>query len=141
MYTAQARRYGRTRRHILIIEDNVDGRESLRLLLSYLGHAVEVAADGVEGVQKALALQPDIALVDIGLPGLDGYQVARRIRAALGDDVILIAYTAYDSPDTEQQVIEAGFDAHLIKPIELSELAPWLGDMQFAASGLACSEH
>ncbi len=115
-------------RHILLIEDNRDGRESLRMLLTYLGHRVDVAADGVEGVQKALAIHPDLALVDIGLPRLDGYQVARRICAALGENVILIAYTAYDSPDTAVRVIEAGFDAHLVKPIELSELAPWLGE-------------
>ncbi len=127
MSTQSVRRAARGR-HILLIEDNPDGRESLRMLLSYLGHRVDVAADGVEGVRKALALHPDLALVDIGLPRLDGYQVARRIRAVLGGKVLLIAYTAYDSPDTEQRVIEAGFDAHLVKPIELSELAPWLGE-------------
>ena len=128
MYSAHFRRSPNRRRHILLIEDNPDGRESLRLLLSFLGHQVDVAADGVEGVQKALACHPDVALVDIGLPLLDGYQVARRIRAALGHSVVLIAYTAYDGPDTEQRVAAAGFDAHLIKPIELSELVPWLGD-------------
>jgi CheY-like chemotaxis protein len=97
-------------------------------LLSFLGHQVGVAADGVEGVQKALACRPDVAIVDIGLPRLDGYQVARRIRAALGQSVVLIAYTAYADEDTQQCVTEAGFDAHLVKPIELRELAPWLGD-------------
>lgn len=126
MYTRSFRRAARAR-HILLIEDNPDGRESLRMLLSYLGHRVDVAADGVEGVRKALTLHPDIVLVDIGLPLMDGYQVARRIRAALGRNVLLIAYTAYDSADTEQRVAEAGFDAHLVKPIELSELTPWLG--------------
>jgi CheY-like chemotaxis protein len=108
------------------VEDNPDGRESLRLLLSILGHRVDVAADGVEGVTKAVLRQPDIALIDIGLPLLDGYQVARRIRALLGQRIILIAYTAYDSPEARERVVEAGFDAHLVKPIELRELAPWL---------------
>jgi DNA-binding response OmpR family regulator len=98
--------------------------------LSFLGHQVDVAADGIEGVHQALARHPDIAIVDIGLPRLDGYEVARRIRAALGERVVLIAYTAYDDLDTKQRVAEAGFDAHLIKPVELSELAPWLGDEQ-----------
>ena len=116
----------RTRRHILLVEDNQDGRESLRLLLSMLGHRVDVAADGVEGVAKALGLRPDIALIDIGLPRLDGYQVARRIRAVLGRKITLIAYTAYDSTDAQDRIAEAGFDAHLVKPIELRELAPWL---------------
>lgn len=130
MSTRSFRRAASARHHILLIEDNADGRESLRMLLTYLGHRVEVAVDGVEGVRKALTTHPDIAIVDIGLPGLDGYQVARRIRNAMGEDVVLIAYTAYDSEDTERRVAEAGFDAHLIKPIELSELAPWLGDEQ-----------
>jgi len=128
MQTTLFRRSPNRRRHILLVEDNADGRESLRLLLSYLGHQVDVAADGVEGVKKALAGHPDVAIVDIGLPGFDGYQVARRIRAALGQNVVLIAYTAYDDVDTQQRVAEAGFDAHLVKPIELCELAPWLGE-------------
>lgn len=122
----------RTRRHILLVEDNPDGRESLRLLLSMLGHRVDVAVDGVEGVTKALRLHPDLALIDIGLPRLDGYQVARRIRALLGRNIILIAYTAYDSLDDRERVAEAGFDAHLVKPVELRELAPWLDVGPFA---------
>src|SRR5947208_413277 len=82
-------------RRILVVEDNRDGREVLRTLLELLGNQVETAADGAEGVLKALAFQPDIALIDIGLPRLDGYQVARRLRAALGNRVILLAQTGY----------------------------------------------
>jgi CheY-like chemotaxis protein len=125
-------------RRVLLIEDNPDGRESLRMLLSFLGHQVEAAADGEEGVGKAMTILPDVALVDIGLPGMNGYEVARRIRAALGRSVVLIAYTAYDSEETEQRVAEAGFDAHLIKPIELKELTPWLGEMRFACGSASC---
>jgi CheY-like chemotaxis protein len=126
MYNELRRCAPSARRHILLIEDNPDGRESLRILLSVMGHQVDVAADGIEGVQKALAVHPDVAIVDIGLPRLDGYQVARRIRAAFGRRITLIAYTAYDQEDTGQLVAEAGFDAHLVKPVELSELTPWL---------------
>jgi len=126
MYRDQQRHPRKAGRHILLIEDNPDGRESLRILLTVMGHQVDVAADGMEGVQRALAIHPDIAIVDIGLPRLDGYQVARRIRAAFGDRIILIAYTAYDQADTGSRVAEAGFDAHLVKPMELSELTPWL---------------
>ncbi len=126
MYYDTQRRPPGARRHILLIEDNPDGRESLRVLLSMMGHQVDVAADGIEGVQRALAVHPDVAIVDIGLPGLDGYQVARRICAALGENVLLIAYTAYDHADTGQRVAEAGFDAHLVKPVEISELTAWL---------------
>lgn len=114
------------RRNVLLIEDNPDGRESLRILLSLMGHRVEAAADGVEGVRKALHLHPDIAIVDIGLPRMDGYQVARRLRAAFGSDIVLLAYTAYAQDEVRQRVIDAGFDAHLVKPMEWSELEPWL---------------
>ncbi|HWG44331.1 MAG TPA: response regulator, partial [Gemmataceae bacterium] len=70
MYHDQQRRAPDARRHILLIEDNPDGRESLRILLSMMGYRVDVAADGIEGVQTALAVHPDIAIVDIGLPQL-----------------------------------------------------------------------
>ena len=72
MYPNHFRRSSSAHKHILVIEDNPDGRESLRLLLSLLGHKVDVAADGIEGVRKALAIRPDVALIDIGLPRLDG---------------------------------------------------------------------
>lgn len=124
----------RSRRHILLIEDNPDGRESLRMLLTLLGHRVDVAADGVEGVRKALQLQPDIAIIDIGLPRMDGYQVARRLRAALGHDIVLLAHTAYADFETKQRVYDVGFDAHLVKPMEWSELAPWLNVERLVAS-------
>jgi CheY-like chemotaxis protein len=120
------RRSGGPRRRIVLIEDNPDGRESLRMLLTFMGHQVEVAADGEEGVRKILASMPDVALVDIGLPRIDGYEVAKRIRKTLGHTVILLAYTAYDGEDARRRVKEAGFDAHLIKPLDLNELTPWL---------------
>src|SRR5262249_14589155 len=104
MYPNHFRRSPSAHKHILLVEDNPDGRESLRLLLSLLGHQVDVAADGIEGVRKALAVHPDVALIDIGLPRLDGYEVARRIRAALGPKVVLLAYTAYDDEDTGWRV-------------------------------------
>ena len=113
-------------RRVLVVEDNPDGRESLRLLLLLLGHEVDTAADGAEGVEKALEVRPDVAIVDIGLPRLNGYEVARRIRAARGDTILLIACTAYDHPDARRRVMESGFDAHLVKPMEISELLPWL---------------
>jgi two-component system, sensor histidine kinase len=109
-------------RRILVVEDNDDGRESLRLLLSWLGHRVEVAADGEEGVRKAMEMRPDVALVDINLPRMNGYQVARRLRQALGPSVTLIAHTAYSENPADQRVKDATFDAWLVKPAELSEL-------------------
>jgi two-component system, sensor histidine kinase len=107
---------------VLIIEDNADGRESLRKLLQLLGYRVEVAIDGVQGVEKGLAIRPMAAIVDIGLPRLNGYQVAQRLRAALGDSVTLIAHTAYAQPADRVRALAAGFDALVAKPAELEEI-------------------
>jgi CheY-like chemotaxis protein len=114
-------------RRVLLVEDSPDQRESMRLLLTLLGHRVDVAADGVEGVRKALESPPDVAFIDIGLPRLDGFEVGRRLRAALGAALVLVAYTAYGDDATRRKLAEIGFDAHLVKPVDLSELTPWLG--------------
>lgn len=115
-------------RRILIIEDNPDGRETLRLLLQLWRHKVEVAVDGREGVAKALASKPDVALVDIGLPELDGYQVARQLRDALGPKIRLIAMTGYGQAHDSQRAKTAGFDHHLIKPVDPDELQQLLAE-------------
>ena len=109
-------------RHVLVVEDHPDGRESLRLLLSLLGDRVTVAADGDEGVRLGLRLRPQAAVVDLHLPRLDGYQVARRLRAALGRGVVLIAHTAYGQPEDRERALAAGFDPWLSKPAEPREL-------------------
>ncbi len=109
-------------RRILIIEDNPDGRETLRLLLQLRHHKVEVAVDGKEGVNKALANRPEVALVDIGLPILDGYQVARQLRKAFGAGIRLIAMTGYGQFHDSRRAKEAGFDHHLIKPVDPDQL-------------------
>jgi CheY-like chemotaxis protein/anti-sigma regulatory factor (Ser/Thr protein kinase) len=115
--------------HILIVEDNLDGRETLRDLLEIWGHRVELAADGREGLEKALAEPPDVALIDIGLPGMDGNEVARRIRegsaggGGLGRSVpCLIAMTGYGQPEDRQRALEAGFDAYMVKPVDPTAL-------------------
>ncbi len=111
---------------ILVVEDNRDIRDSLKSLLGLLGHRVEVASDGFEGIERGVALRPRVALIDIGLPGLDGYQVAHRLRSELGRGVRLIAYTAYGDPEDRVRALEAGFDLHLIKPLDWGLFAPWL---------------
>ena len=110
-------------RRILVVEDNPDSRESLRLLLEMWGHQVEVAEDGLRGCEKALEWRPEVAVVDIGLPLLDGYQVARQVRAALQDDVLLIALTGYTRPEDRRRALEAGFDVHMGKPADLDQLS------------------
>ena len=108
---------------VLIVEDNVDGRESLRDLLELWGYQVDVAATGAEGLVKTFSEQPDAALIDIGLPEIDGNEVARRIRAVLDSDhLALIAMTGYGQPEDRRRAIEAGFDTYLVKPVEPSDL-------------------
>jgi len=114
-------------RRVLVIEDNDDARETLRDVLELWGHEVEVAADGSLGLDLALSLHPEIALVDIGLPGLDGYEVARRVRAAEdGASMRMIALTGYGQPEDRRRALEAGFDSHLVKPVDLEMLSTLL---------------
>ncbi|MGE5414956.1 MAG: ATP-binding protein, partial [Syntrophomonadaceae bacterium] len=115
-------------RRILLIEDNADVRESLRELLSEAGHRVATASDGLAGIELAVSLRPDVALVDIGLPGLDGYGVARRLRQSLGDDVLLVALTGYGLPEDRRRALEGGFDAHVTKPVTLRAILRLLAE-------------
>jgi PAS domain S-box-containing protein len=118
------------RRRLLLVEDNPDIGETLRDLLELLGHRVDLASDGVRGVQMALALHPDAALVDIGLPGIDGYEVARRVRADPGGrNLLLVALTGYGRPEDRDRALEAGFDAHLVKPVDPDELSRLVGEL------------
>ena len=100
---------------ILIVEDHPDIREVLGELLEQGRHVVSVAATGPEGVEKLLALAPDMAFVDLGLPGFDGYELARRVRAA-GSKTYLIALTGYGQAEDKTRSFAAGFDDHLVKP-------------------------
>ncbi|HEY3202603.1 MAG TPA: response regulator [Thermoanaerobaculia bacterium] len=114
---------GHPQPEILVIEDNTDLREGLRELLEAWGHTVEVAADGLRGIERALEQRPRIALIDIGLPGLDGYEVARRIRNLLGkDEVVLVALTGHTGTADLQQAVAHGFDFHLPKPVPYDKL-------------------
>jgi signal transduction histidine kinase/ActR/RegA family two-component response regulator len=110
-------------RHILLVEDDDNVRKALRRILELDGYRVEVARDGPEGVELALATAPDVAVIDIRLPGIDGHEVARRIRAALGSRVLLVALTAHGQEQDRRRSSEAGFDAHLVKPVPYEDLA------------------
>jgi len=120
-------------RHVLIVEDNADSRETLRTLLSLWGHQVDVAETGPRGVEKALATPPEVALVDIGLPDLDGYQVAEQVRARGGDNIFLIALTGYGQQEDRRRALRAGFNAHLVKPVDPKELARLLSESRVEA--------
>jgi len=112
--------------NVLIIEDRADVRESFGMLLSLIGCHVETAADGVEGVRKALAGHPNIAFVDIGLPLLDGMKVAEQIRASLGRKIFLVACTAYDERYGSERSRSGQFDAWLVKPVAFQDMLYWL---------------
>ena len=110
-------------RRIVLVEDSHDSRDMLRFLLEHAGHEVHEAEDGPRGVEAIVAIKPDIALVDVGLPGIDGYEVARRVRAQVGAGVRLVALTGYGLPEDHRRSQEAGFDAHLVKPVDPARLA------------------
>ena len=115
-------------RRVLIVEDNADSRAMLHAMLELWGHEVHEAADGESGLDRVTAIRPEIALIDVGLPGLDGYEVARQIRASRGGvHVFLVAVTGYGEPDDVRRAKSAGFDAHLIKPVDVRALAAILG--------------
>jgi signal transduction histidine kinase/CheY-like chemotaxis protein len=116
-------------RRILVIEDNPEIRDLLRIKLRKLGHEVDSAEDGTKGLEKLLAAPPEIALVDIGLPGINGYEVARRAREAVGPNVYLIALTGYGQAEDKKKALEAGFDVHLTKPADFIDLQNMLAQM------------
>lgn len=111
------------RSRVLVVEDCPDNRESLCLILRLWGHDVRGAADGEAALTAAAAFRPQVVLLDIGLPGKDGYQVARELRGLPeGDGAVLVAVTAYGQERDKEQAREAGFDHHLLKPCDLELL-------------------
>ena len=116
-------------RSVLIADDNPDGPESLAALLSMHGHQVHVAADGNEALAQAERVRPDVVLLDIGMPGLTGYEVATRIRAAeWGRSMMLIALTGWGQAEDQARALAAGFDHHMTKPLELERLLELLAN-------------
>jgi CheY-like chemotaxis protein len=116
---------GGARKHVLIVDDDRSVRMTSEMLLTAMNYRVSMAATGEKGVEQAMALHPDIALIDLGMPGLDGLEVAARIRAELGRDIYLVALTGYSRESDIAKTKAAGFDKHLVKsgdPRELLEL-------------------
>jgi CheY-like chemotaxis protein len=112
-------------RRILVVDDNADAVNSLAQLLRLEGHEVRTAYDGPGAVETAKAFRPHVAILDIGLPGLNGHEVARQLRQAGLEELVLIAVTGYGQAQDRRHTLEAGFDHHLVKPINPDEL-PWL---------------
>jgi signal transduction histidine kinase len=120
-------------RRVLVVDDNQDAAQSLACLLELEGHEVRTAHDGTAALETARAFPPDVVLLDIGLPGLDGYQVARRLRELLGlEQALLVAVTGYGQEEDRRRAEEAGFDHHLAKPVDLEALHELLAGAELA---------
>jgi CheY-like chemotaxis protein len=120
---------GRAQR-VLVVDDNAHSVESLALIINLWGHDARVAYNGAEAIETARQYQPDVVLLDIGLPGMDGYAVARVLR----DDprvrhATLLAMTGYGRDEDRRDAIAAGFDRHLLKPLELDDLEALLAEL------------
>jgi len=108
---------------ILIVDDNIDNAELLAIALSLQGHTIQVAHDGLEGLEAVQSFLPDIAILDIGLPAMDGYELARRIRQLPAlKEIRLLALSGYGQPEDRERSLKSGFDLHLVKPVDFVDL-------------------
>jgi two-component system CheB/CheR fusion protein len=117
-----------------LIDDNVDLTSTMSALLRLSGHEVTVCCDGPSGLEAAAEMQPDIVLIDIGLPGMDGYEVAGRLRQMPHfERTMLVAITGYGQAEDRRRAREAGFDHHLVKPVFFEALQQLLGGSELTA--------
>jgi signal transduction histidine kinase/ActR/RegA family two-component response regulator len=119
---APSRRPEPAMRRIAIVEDNNDVRDLLRLKLHRLGHQVVDAANGIDGLRVVVDERPDLALIDLGLPGIDGFELAQKVRETLGDRIVLVAVSGFGQPEDKRRALEAGFDEHLTKPADVNDI-------------------
>jgi two-component system CheB/CheR fusion protein len=123
-------------KRILVVDDNRDSAESLAMLLRLFGNDVRTAHDGRLGLEVATAYRPDVVLLDIGLPGLDGLEVCRRLRQRAGDyQPVIVAMTGYGQDEDRRRSDEAGFNAHMVKPVDLRALEELLSRPELARRG------
>lgn len=117
-----------TRHRVLVVDDNQDGAESMTFLLQSMGQEVTTAHDGLEAVERAESFRPRIVLMDIGLPKLNGYEAAKRIRDMPGGgEIVMVALTGWGQDEDRRRSQEAGFDHHWVKPVDLQKLRELLG--------------
>jgi CheY-like chemotaxis protein len=110
-------------RRVLVVDDNRDAADTLAAIMRAAGHQVQVAYAGEEAVETARIFRPDLVLLDIGLPGMNGYDVARKLREELSHrSLALVALTGYGQEEDKRRAREAGFDAHLVKPVNFQLL-------------------
>jgi signal transduction histidine kinase/ActR/RegA family two-component response regulator len=126
------------RLRILVVDDNRDAVESLALMLRMMGHETQTAHDGLEAIQAAAAFRPEVALLDIGLPKMNGYEAARHIREQPGGkQIVLVALTGWGQEEDKRRAAQAGFDHHLVKPTDLAALLPLLDVARRAVQAMA----
>ena len=116
-------------KHVLIVDDDRNVRQTSEMLLKALNYKVTVAATGEKGIERALALRPEVAIIDLGMPGIDGLEVAARIRAELGQAIYLVALTGYSRDSDFARTRAAGFDRHLVKSGDPRELLQLLSEV------------
>ena len=116
-------------RRVVVIDDNHDAANTTAMLVEALGGECRVAYDGISGVHEVLAYRPEIVLLDIGMPGLDGYETCSRIRRELGHSVLVVALTGFGREQDRDKALQSGFDAHLTKPVDPKELARLLSEL------------
>ena len=122
-------------RKILVADDNRDSAESLGMLLEIAGHEICLAYDGQEALDQADRFGPEIILLDIGLPRMDGYEVAERLRRSRHRDVLLVAVTGYGTDGDRARSREAGFDHHLVKPVDPATLRDLIANAPVLPAG------
>jgi CheY-like chemotaxis protein len=116
----------RISRRVLVIDDNADAADLLAKHISMLGGESHTARDGQSGIEMAVTIRPHVVLIDIGMPGLDGYETCRRLRDALGGRVMLVAVSGWGQQQDKRRAMGAGFDAHLTKPADPTAVATLL---------------
>jgi DNA-binding response OmpR family regulator len=131
MREALPQKQGRSHK-ILIVDDNIDCADMLGEALAIVGHDVAVAYDGQEALRQQLVFKPDVAVVDIALPAMDGCELAVRLRGATASPLCLIALSGFGGIEDRQHTSEAGFQAHLLKPIDLRALCDCIERLELA---------
>jgi len=126
--SATARRAPARLRRVLVVDDNREAADTLGAMLTFLGYDVRVAYDSERGLDEANGFEPDVAVWDIALPGVNGYEAARRLRAFRdGQRVLLIALTGHGTPADCKAALAAGFDRHMTKPVDVNALLTEIG--------------
>lgn len=124
-----AEKAGANHRRILVVDDNHDSADSMAMFLELMGHEVRTANDGLAAIHEATVFAPQVILLDIGLPKLNGYEVARKLREQYGEIIVLIALTGWGQDEDKRRSHDAGFDAHLVKPVDFESFKKLLHDL------------